>query len=121
MGTTLASYANLPEATKAHFTALEDFIGNVDGETTIYDETIDAEDAAVAFNGLLAEIDRLRTALDPFAEVARWAERNGHDLAKGWDMLLRAPDGSIAGHLGVQSPQFIEARRALEQGGQQKP
>lgn len=59
------------------------------------------------------EIERLCTALDPFADVARWAARNSHDLTKGWDMLLRGPDG-IAGHLQVQSPDFVKALEALD-------
>ncbi len=66
------------------------------------------------------EIERLRAALEPFARVARWAEDNGHDLTKGWDMLLRAPDGSFAGHLQVQSPEFIAALRAVQQLAQPK-
>ncbi len=68
-----------------------------------------------------AEIERLRAALEPFAEVARWAERNGHDLTKGWDMLLRQPDGAIAGHLQVQSPDFIAALAALNQQQAREP
>lgn len=59
---------------------------------------------------LSAELDAAREALAPFAEVAEWAERNSIDLMKGWDMLLRGPDGGFAGHLQVQSPEFIAAR-----------
>jgi hypothetical protein len=50
----------------------------------------------------------LAQALAPFAEVAAWAERNGHDL-NDFDMLLRGPQEQIAGHLQVQSPDFIKA------------
>lgn len=60
-----------------------------------------------------AEIERLTAALEPFAEVARWAERNGHDLAKDFDMLLRGPGKEIAGHLQVQSRDFIHAKKIL--------
>ena len=67
------------------------------------------------------EIEQLRAALEPFAEVARWARHNHHDLAD-FDMILRGPGKEIAGHLQVQSPDFIRAsetlgddRRALEQ------
>jgi hypothetical protein len=50
----------------------------------------------------------LAQTLAPFAEVAAWAERNGHDL-NDFDMLLRGPKEQIAGHLQVQSVDFIKA------------
>lgn len=66
-----------------------------------------------------AEIVALREALRPFAEVKDWADRNGHDLAH-FDMLLRYVEGpksgQFAGHLQVQSDEFIAAQAAL--GGQ---
>ena len=59
MGEILSNYADLPDAVKVHLLALEDFIGDVDGKDT--DEgTIDAEDAAKAFNGIVAYL-RLRS------------------------------------------------------------
>lgn len=70
-------------------------------------------------NGLLADtaadrIEALETALKPFAEVAEWAERNGCDLTKDCDMLLRGLNGKdFGGHLGVQGPEFIAARAAI--------
>ena len=69
-----------------------------------------------------AEIERLRAVLEPFAEVARWARRNGHDLTD-FDMLLRGPGKEIAGHLQVQSANFIRASEALgdEQSVRKKP
>jgi hypothetical protein len=67
---------------------------------------------------LEAENERLRAALEPFAEVARWAKRNGHDLTTGWDMLIRG-NGAIC-HLGVQSPEFINALSALEQSAREE-
>lgn len=60
-----------------------------------------------------AEVERLREVLMPFAEVADWAERNGHDLMQ-YDMLLRQSDGQFAGHLQVQSADFIAARAAIQ-------
>lgn len=55
----------------------------------------------------------LLAALEPFAEVAAWAERNGHDLVADFDMLLRGPGMQIAGHLHAQSQDFINARAAI--------
>jgi hypothetical protein len=61
-------------------------------------------------------ISSLLNALAPFAEVAAWAERNGHDL-HNFDMLLRhingAKAGHFAGHLQVQADDFLNARAAL--------
>lgn len=69
--------------------------------------------ADVLIGELISEVERLRAGLDPFADEARWAERNGHDLLNGWDMLLRGPGGEIRGHLGVQSRDFVNALRAM--------
>jgi hypothetical protein len=51
-------------------------------------------------------------ALQAFAEVAWWAERNGHDLTD-FDMLLRGPADQIAGHLQAQSADFLRAAELL--------
>ncbi len=62
-----------------------------------------------------ARVAELEAALRPFAEVAAWADRNGHDLINGFDMLLRhLPGGQFAGHLQVQGADFIAARAALD-------
>lgn len=121
---TIKTYQGGADAGQALVT-LEGFIGDMENLETVDDGTVDASDAVTAINALIwslekrdAEIEKLRAALEPFAEVARWAERNGHDLLKGWDMLLRQPDGGFAGHLQVQSPDFIAALTAL--GHQQK-
>lgn len=63
-----------------------------------------------------ARIEALEGALQPFAEVAIWAERNGHNL-HDFDMLIRhiagTKSGQFAGHLGVQAEQFIAAQNVL--------
>lgn len=59
--------------------------------------------------------DRLKAALRPFAEVAHWAERNGHDLEADFDMILRGPGERIAGHLHAQSADFIAAKALLDE------
>lgn len=65
-------------------------------------------------NEQAVEIERLRNVLKPFAEVAAWAERNGHDLLNDFDMLLRnIKTGHFAGHLHAQSGDFIAAKAAL--------
>jgi hypothetical protein len=81
-------------------------------------EAIAEKDAAIA--RLSAELAAAREALAPFAEVADWAERNKVDLLKH-DMLLRCPDGGIAGHLQVQSPDFIAARAVLAKLSEKEP
>ena len=68
--------------------------------------------------GYARGVESLRAALAPFAEVAEWAERNGHDLVNGFDMLLRnLPGGHFAGHLGVQGDDFVAALAALRSDG----
>ena len=63
MAEQLAGYRDLPDEIKVHLTALEEFIGDVDGKecviqtsdnTCIDDGTIDAEDAVKAFNGIVS-------------------------------------------------------------------
>ena len=61
--TTLDNYSDLPLVIRNHFAALELFIGDMDGKSivtfadnnTFFDDgTVDAEEAVIAFNGLVA-------------------------------------------------------------------
>lgn len=96
-----------------------DTIATLRAEVANYAKTMAAIDAAAnkeaaELVALRAEVERMREALGPFADVAEWAERNGHDLLNDFDMLLRhLPGGQFAGHLQVQGPAFIAARAAL--------
>ena len=63
----------------------------------------------------MSDVEKLKEALKPFAQVADWAERNGHDLEKDFDMLLRGPGNRIAGHLNAQAPDFLRAKQVLEE------
>lgn len=64
-------WRDLPEPTRRHLDALEQFIGDVDGRDigTIHDDhftddgTVDAGDAVIAINGLVTTIVRLRDLL----------------------------------------------------------
>jgi hypothetical protein len=63
-----------------------------------------------------ALLEKAVAALEPFAEVAQWAERNGKDLLGNCDMLLRYIDtGQFAGHLHAQSKDFIRAATTLDE------
>ena len=86
--------------------------GREDDMVTIALSVADAELLLAQHNGATQGDKVLREALEPFAEVAAWAERNGHDLNE-YDMLLRGPDKQIAGHLQAQADDFIRARAAL--------
>lgn len=71
-----------------------------------------AKDAEI--ERLTAENERLASALEPFAEEARWAQRNGHDLTSGWSyIILRGND--VRGHAGVQPRDCVAAFAALPQ------
>lgn len=64
-------------------------------------------------------IRELEAALEPFARVVEWAERNGHDLLRDFDMHLRNHrSGKIVGYLQVQSPDFTRAYAALREKDQ---
>jgi hypothetical protein len=62
---------------------------------------------------IVGEIEKLRAALEPFAEVSNWAARNNHNLSD-FDMILRGPDHKIAGHLHAQSKDFINAAKTVD-------
>lgn len=96
----------------------QDIVQELHAVTRLCGDTYSSAEVLGMVGRAADEIERLRAALKPFAEVARWAERNGHDLLNGWDMLLRQPDGGFAGHLQAQSPDFIAASAAL---GNQQP
>jgi hypothetical protein len=59
---TFADYSDLPEEVRKHLFDLELFIGDLDGVET-FDGTIDAEDPVVAFNGIVAFLKALPSAL----------------------------------------------------------
>ena len=59
MAEQLVGYRDLPDEIMAHLTALEEFIGDVDGLLCIDEGTIDADDAVKAFNGIVAYLRKI--------------------------------------------------------------
>lgn len=62
MSTTFADYSGLPDEVKKHLLDLECFLGDIDCLETV-DGTLDAEAAAIAFNGVVAFIKSLSSAI----------------------------------------------------------
>ncbi len=58
------------------------------------------------------ELLRLKRELWPFADVARWMERNGHN-PDDIDFVASGLGGEIMGLLRVQSADFILAAQAI--------
>lgn len=85
---------------------------------SILDLVETARALAAERDAALAEAARMREALGPFAEVARWMRDNGHG-EKTIDFLVRAigpgtgPSGCILGHAMVLPEHFQAASAAL--------
>lgn len=108
MSATFNDFTGLPPGTRKHVMELELFIGDLDGKTIcipeadgesfVDDGTVDADDAVKAVNALVAENERLRAALKPFADIL-------------------VPDGDkyriVSDPLDIDTKAYVDAYKAL--------
>lgn len=87
---TFDDFRGLPQPIQAHLVELEDFIGDLDGKTTVEDDGVIYAEAAVrAVNAVAAEVSRLRALVE--SECRRAEDAHGMSQRQGLEIdRLRA-------------------------------